>query len=42
MLHGRELVEDLLLANTETTVGLGFPLDVLKLDGNVKAACMEV
>ena len=42
MLHGRELVEDLLFADTETTMGVGFSLDILKLDGDVKAARMEV
>ena len=42
MLHGLELIADLLLADTETTMGLSLTLDVLKLNGDVEAALMEV
>ena len=42
MLHGRELVKDFLFADTETAMSLGLTFDVLKLDGDVEAALMEV
>ena len=42
MLLSLEFVEDFLFANTETTVGLGLSLNVLKLDGDVEAALVEV
>ena len=42
MLHGWELVEHFLFADTEATVRIGLSLDVLKLDGDVQAARVEV
>ena len=42
VLHGRELVEHLLFADTEATMGLGLALDVFELDRDVKAALVEI
>ena len=42
MVHGGELVEDLLLTVTETSVSLSFSLNVLKLDGDIQASIVEV
>ena len=42
MLHGGELIEDLLFTNSEALVRLSFSLYIFKLNGVVEAALMEV
>ena len=42
MLHGRELVEDLLFTDAEAAMRLSLTLYVLELDRVIKAALVEV
>jgi len=42
VMHGWELVEYFLFADTKTTVGQSFSLEVFELDRNVQATLMEV
>ena len=42
MLHSWELVRDFLFADTKTAMSLSLSFDVLKLNGDIQAALMEI